>query len=242
MTDKVALITGSSRGIGKACAEALAAEGYKIAVHYRSGEAEAKALCQKLGDAMPFRADLSDNTACTELVKVVKQEMGRIDVLVNNAGQTADQLITFAKPEDFDRLISVNLKPVFLLTKLVSRHMIKQKEGRIINLSSVVGYTGNAGQSIYAATKGAITSFTKSIAKELAQFGILANTVAPGFIQTDMTEVLPPEVKEHILATVPLKRLGTAEEVANIVAFLSSDKASYVTGSTFHVNGGMYCT
>jgi 3-oxoacyl-[acyl-carrier protein] reductase len=120
--------------------------------------------------------------------------------------------------------------------------MIKQKEGRIINLSSVVGYTGNAGQSIYAATKGAITSFTKSIAKELAQFGILANTVAPGFIQTDMTEVLPPEVKEHILATVPLKRLGTAQEVANIVAFLSSDKASYVTGSTFHVNGGMYCT
>jgi 3-oxoacyl-[acyl-carrier protein] reductase len=242
MTDKVALVTGASRGIGRACAVALAKEGYKVAVHYRSKEDEAKSLCAEIGNAMAFRADLGKEEECTDLIKVVKQEMGRIDVLVNNAGQTADQLITFAKPTDFDQLIAVNLKPIFLLTKLVSRQMIKQKSGRIINLSSVVGYTGNPGQSIYAATKGAITAFTKSIAQELAQFGILANTVAPGFIATDMTTVLPDEVKQHILNSVPLKRLGNPEEIANAVAFLASDKASYITGTTLHVNGGMYCS
>jgi 3-oxoacyl-[acyl-carrier protein] reductase len=170
----------------------------------------------------------------------VKEAFGRIDVLVNNAGMSIDQLITFAKPSDFDQILDVNLKSVFNLTKSVSKHMIKQKSGRIINLTSVVGHTGNAGQSMYAASKGAITAFTKSIAADLAGFGILANCVAPGFIKTDMTDALPNEAKEAILGKVPLKRLGSPDEVAACVCFLASDGASYITGSTLHVNGGMY--
>lgn len=240
MSEKVALITGASRGIGKACAKALAESGYRIAVHYRSGHDEAVALCNEIKNAMPFKADLSDEAQVSELVKAVKSEMGRIDVLVNNAGMSIDQVIAFAKPEDFQKLIQVNLTSVFLMTKLVSKIMIKQKEGRIINMSSVVGHTGNAGQSMYAATKGAITAFTKSIAQDLAPFGILCNTIAPGFIDTEMTGTLPPEVKEAILSKVPLKRLGRPEEIAGVVEFLASDKAGYITGSTIHVNGGMY--
>ncbi|RZA17296.1 MAG: SDR family oxidoreductase, partial [Proteobacteria bacterium] len=177
---------------------------------------------------------------CTQLAKSVKEAFGRIDVLVNNAGMSIDQLITFAKPGDFDQILNVNLKSVFNLTKAVSRFMIKQKSGSIINLTSVVGHTGNGGQSMYAASKGAITAFTKSIAVDLAGFGIRANCVAPGFIKTDMTESLSDEVKDAISAKIPLKRLGSAEEVANCVAFLASSEASYITGSTLHVNGGMY--
>lgn len=237
---KVALVTGASRGIGTACARSLAAAGYRVAVHYRSGEDLATALCKELDDAMPFKADLADEEACKELVKVVRQEMGRIDVLVNNAGMAIDQVITFAKPTDFDKLIAVNLRPAFVLTKLVSKVMIKQKGGTIINMSSVVGHTGNAGQSMYAATKGALTAFTKSIAQDLAGFGIRCNCVAPGFIKTDMTDALPAEVQEAILGTIPMKRLGDASEVGNAVKFLCSDDASYITGTTLHVNGGMY--
>ena len=166
--------------------------------------------------------------------------MGRIDVLVNNAGMSIDQVLTFAKPKDFYQLIDVNLKPVFLLSKAVTKVMIKQKSGRIINMSSVVGHTGNAGQSMYAATKGAITSFTQSISADLAPFGILANCVAPGFIGTDMTDALPDEAKEAIMAKIPLKKLGDPMDVANAVAFLCSDKSSYITGTTLHVNGGMF--
>lgn len=240
MSEKVALVTGASRGIGKACARTLSQAGYKVAVHYRSGQDEATALCSELKNAMPFKADLGDEGAVTELVKAVKSEMGRIDVLVNNAGISVDQVIAFAKPEDFQKLINVNLFSTFLTTKLVSKIMIKQKAGRIINMSSVVGHTGNAGQSMYAATKGAITAFTKSIAQDLAPFGILCNSIAPGFIATEMTDALSPEVKEAILNSIPLKRMGTPEEIAAVVEFLASDKASYITGSTLHVNGGMY--
>lgn len=240
MTDKVALVTGASRGIGKACARALANAGYRVAVHYRSGHDEAVALCNELKNAMPFKADLSVEAEVTEMIKAVKSEMGRIDVLVNNAGMSIDQVIAFAKPEDFQKLLQVNLFSTFMTTKLVSKIMIKQKGGRIINMGSVVGHTGNAGQSMYAATKGAVTAFTQSIAQDLAPFNILCNSIAPGFIETEMTDALGAEVREGILSKVPLKRLGRTEEIADVVTFLASESASYITGSTIHVNGGMY--
>jgi 3-oxoacyl-[acyl-carrier protein] reductase len=242
MTQRVALVTGASRGIGAACALALGQAGYRVAVHYKGSEDKANAVVAKLADgqARAFKADLAAPGACQELVKVVKDEMGSVDVLVNNAGVSIDQLLAFAKPEDFDTLLATNLKPVFLLSKFAAKVMIRQKAGRIINLSSVVGHTGNAGQSMYTATKAAITGFTKSIAQELAGFGILANCVAPGFIATDMTDALPEEARAAILAKVPLKRLGTPEDVAGAVAFLASDAARYITGTTIHVNGGMY--
>lgn len=240
MSEKVALVTGASRGIGKACAKALAADGFRVAIHYRSGHDEAMALASELPGSMTFKADLSSEEAVNELVKTVKAEMGRIDVLVNNAGMNIDQVLPFAKPEDFQKLLQVNLFSLFLTCKLVGKIMMKQRGGRIINMSSVVGHTGNGGQSMYAATKGAINAFTKSIAKDLASFGVLCNTVAPGFIGTEMTETLAAEVKEALLTSIPLKRLGSPEEVASAVCFLASDKASYITGSTIHVNGGMY--
>jgi 3-oxoacyl-[acyl-carrier protein] reductase len=244
MTQRVALVTGASRGIGAATAIALGQAGFRVAVHYKGAEDKANAVVARIGDgqARAFKADLAAPGACQELVKVVKDEMGGIDVLVNNAGVSIDQLLAFAKPEDFDTLLATNLKPVFLLCKFTSKVMIRQKAGRIINLSSVVGHTGNAGQSMYTATKAAITGFTKSIAQELAGFGILANCVAPGFIATDMTDALPEEARAAILAKVPLKRLGTPEDVASAVAFLASDAARYITGTTIHVNGGMYTT
>ncbi|MFY7929131.1 MAG: beta-ketoacyl-ACP reductase [Oligoflexus sp.] len=240
MEQKVALITGASRGIGKACAQALAQEGFLVAIHYRSQEAAAREVAVGIPGAKIFQADLSQEDSCKELAKNVKEAFGRIDVLINNAGMSIDQLITFAKPSEFDQILDVNLKSVFNLTKAVSRVMIKQKSGRIINVTSVVGHTGNAGQSMYAASKGAITAFTKSIAADLASFGILANCVAPGFIKTDMTDALPAEAQEGILSKVPLKRLGSPEEVASCVRFLASEGSSYITGSTLHVNGGMY--
>jgi 3-oxoacyl-[acyl-carrier protein] reductase len=246
MTDqnqRVALVTGASRGIGAGIAVALGKAGYKVAVHYNSNEAKAREVCDRIPDGMSraFRFDLSQPDACQDLVKAVKDELGSLDVLVNNAGIAIDQLLAFAKPDDFDKLIATNLKPVFLLSKYGAKMMIRKKWGRIINLSSVVGHTGNAGQSMYAATKSAITGFTKSIAAELAGFGITANCVAPGFIATDMTEALTEEQKTAILTRVPLRRLGTPEDIAGAVAFLASEQASYITGATLHVNGGMLC-
>ena len=240
MSDKVALVTGASRGIGKACAEELGNQGFKVAIHYRSNESLAKEVAESIPDAKIFQADVSDEAQCKTLIKAVKDEFGRIDCLINNAGMSIDQVLTFAKPADFERLLDVNVKSVFNLSKLVSKVMIKQKSGSIINLTSVVGHTGNPGQSMYSATKGAITAFTKSIAGDLAGFGIRANCIAPGFIETDMTGALPEEVQEAILSKVPLKRLGSPQEVAKAARFLASDEASYITGSTLHVNGGMY--
>lgn len=237
---KVALVTGASRGIGAACALALGRAGFKVAVHYRGAEDKARAVCSQIPGAMAFKADLSNQQECQDLIKIVTAELGPINVLVNNAGVSIDQILPFAKPEDFDTMISTNLKPVFLLSKFASKGMIRQKGGRIINIASVVGYSGNAGQSMYAATKGAITAFTKSIALDLAQFNILANCIAPGFIQTDMTDALPDQAKEAALQKIPLKRLGSPDDIAGAVAFLASDQASYITGSTLHVNGGMF--
>ncbi|MBF0441370.1 MAG: beta-ketoacyl-ACP reductase [Oligoflexales bacterium] len=239
MEKKVALVTGASRGIGKACAMALYHEGFNVAFHYNRSP-ESVEFVKDLEGCLAFQADLSVEDLCSKLVTDVKQKMGQIDVLVNNAGMTIDQILPFAKPSDFEKLLSVNLKSVFNLSKNVSKIMLKKKSGKIINISSVVGHTGNAGQSMYAATKGAITAFTKSIAKDLAPFGITANCVAPGFIETEMTDSIPENVKNSILQNIPLKRLGSPEEVANVVAFLSSDKSSYITGTTIHVNGGMH--
>ena len=239
---KVALVTGASRGIGRACAVNLARDGFRVAIHYRSGFDSASALQRELPGSEIFAADISHAESCQDLIKAVKEKMGRIDVLVNNAGMCIDQMLTFAKPEDFETLLNANVRSVFLLSKAASRHMIKQKGGRIINITSVVGHSGNGGQSMYAATKGAISAFTKSIAVDLAGFNILANCVAPGFIDTDMTTSLPADVKEKILQMIPLKRLGRAEEVADAVSFLASDRSTFITASTIHVNGGQWAT
>ncbi len=243
MTDqiaKVALVTGASRGIGAACAIALGNAGFKVAVHYRGHEDKALAVCARIPGARAFRADLTDAAACQGLIKAVAAEMGGLHVLVNNAGAAIDQILPLAKPDDFDTLLNTNLKSVFLLSKYAARPMIRQKWGRIINLASVVGFTGNPGQSMYAATKAGIVGFTKSIASELAAFGILANCVAPGFIETDMTGALPESIKEAMLGRIPLKRFGSVEDIASAVEFLASEKSSYITGSTIHVNGGMF--
>lgn len=240
MDDKVALITGASRGIGRACAQVLAERGYKVAIHYRSGEDLAKQLKEKLPGSEIFKADVSVEDDCKALVKDVKSHFGRIDLLVNNAGISIDQVLAFAKPDDFAKILDVNLKSVFMMSKLVAKQMIKQKSGRIVNLSSVIGHTGNGGQSMYAATKGGITAFSKSIAADLAPFGILVNCIAPGFIETEMTDALPAEVKEQSLARIPLKAFGKPEDIGRAVAFLASEDANYITGTTLHVNGGMY--
>jgi len=237
---KVAIVTGASRGIGSACAIELGKAGYKVVVHYRGSEDRAREVAEQIPNSLLARYDLTEEGACQELIKFVKTEAGSIDVLVNNAGISIDQILPFAKPDDFSNLLDTNLKPVFLLSKFASKQMMRNKWGRIINLSSVVGYTGNPGQSMYAATKSAIVGFTKSIAQELAPAGITANCIAPGFIETDMTNALKDEVKEAILKGIPMKRFGSPTDIANAVVFLASDKASYITGSTIHVNGGMF--
>lgn len=238
--EKVALITGASKGIGAACAFALHKEGYKIAIHFRSKPELAQSLQQELPGSEIFQYDLSEDGACEALIKEVTTKMGRIDTLVNNAGISIDQVITFAKPGDFDKILSTNLRPVFLLSKLVSKKMIRLKSGSIINVTSVVGHTGNGGQTMYSAAKSAVTGLTKSLAVDLAGFGIRANCVAPGFIETDMTDALSDEVKESILQGIPLKKLGRPEDIGEAVAFLASEKAGYITGTTLHVNGGMF--
>lgn len=238
--EKVALVTGASRGIGAACAVALGEAGFKVAVHYRGSEDRAQAVCGQIPGSGAFRADLSDYAACQDLIKTVVAEMGGLHVLVNNAGVAIDQILPMAKPDDFDTLINTNLKSVFLLSKFAARPMIRQKWGRIINLASVVGFTGNPGQSMYAATKAGIVGFTRSIAAEMAPYGILANCVAPGFIETDMTAALPEPVKEAMLGRIPMKRFGSVADIAGAVEFLASDKSAYITGSTIHVNGGMF--
>lgn len=241
MQQKVALVTGASRGIGAACALALGRAGYKVAVHYRKEADKAREIAQQIPVAMPVQADLADEQASQQLINQVKAELGSVDVLVNNAGMCIDQILPMAKITDFDALISTNLRATFMLSKFASKVMMKQRSGRIINISSVVGFTGNGGQSMYAATKAGIVGFTKSIAVDLASFGILVNCVAPGFIDTDMTAGLPPAARDQILAKIPLKRLGKPDEVAQAVTFLASEGAAYITGTTIHVNGGMYC-
>ena len=240
---KVAFITGGSRGIGKQVALKFAKNGYNIVINYVSDNTDIKGLQEEFEkenvELLLVKADVTKKEEIQNLVKTVIEKFGHIDVLVNNAGITRDGLLMRMKEEDFDKVIEINLKGTFLVTKEVIPYMMKKREGSIINISSVVGVVGNAGQSNYAASKAGIIGFTKSVAKELASRNIRANCVAPGFIKTDMTDVLSEEVKENIHNQIPLKRMGEPEEVANLVYFLGSEESKYITGQVVHVDGGM---
>ncbi|MBQ2938657.1 MAG: 3-oxoacyl-[Clostridia bacterium] len=241
--NKVALITGGARGIGKAIAIKFAKEGYNLVINYVSDKTDVKRLEEEFRqyniDVLLVKTDVSNFDDCEKMVKDAIEKFGHIDVLVNNAGITKDNLILRMSVEDFERVIDINLKGTFNVTKNVVPYMMKKRAGRIINLASVVGVSGNAGQCNYAASKAGIIGFTKSIAKELASRNILANCVAPGFIDTDMTSVLNDSVKESIGTQIPLKRMGTAEEVANIVHFLGGEENTYITGQVINIDGGM---
>lgn len=243
LDNKVALVTGASRGIGRAVAVALAKEGAKVVINYAGNAAAANDTLQMIkelgGEAVLAQADVADAQAVDSLVKQAIDSFGRIDILVNNAGITRDNLLLRMKEEDWDAVMNTNLKGIFHCTKQVSRVMIKQKSGKIINMTSVVGVMGNAGQSNYAAAKAGVIGFTKSMAKELAPRGITVNAVAPGFINTDMTTVLSEQVKSELANSIPLARMGNPDDVAAAVVFLASHSADYITGQTLHVDGGM---
>ncbi len=240
---KVAFITGATRGIGKSIALKLASCGYDIAINYRT---ENDDLTELLNEIKGFNVrciavcgDVSDFEACTNMIKQIISELEKIDVLVNNAGITRDMLLMRMKESDFTDVIDVNLVGTFNITKNVIPYMMKQKNGRIINISSVVGITGNAGQTNYSASKAGIIGFTKSLAKEVGSRNILVNAVAPGFIQTDMTNILKDEIKQELIKNIPLKRFGNATDVANVVKFLASEESSYITGQVINIDGGM---
>ena len=242
--NKVALITGGSRGIGEKIAERFAQAGYNLIINYVSNienveELEAKIKGNANIEILFIQSDVTSFESCENMVNEAIKKFGHIDVLVNNAGITKDTLLMRMKEEDFDTVINVNLKGTYNVTKNVIPYMMKQKYGKIINISSVVGVSGNAGQANYAASKAGIIGFTKSVAKELASRNILANCVAPGFIKTDMTDVLSDSVKESINSQIPLKKMGTAEEVANAVYFLGNEENTYITGQVLNVDGGM---
>ena len=241
--NKNVLVTGGSRGIGKEIALKFAKQGYDIIVNYVSDKTDTEELKKELeafgGKALIIKADVTNKEEIENLVKASIETFGKIDVLVNNAGITKDNLLMRMSEEEFDRVIEVNLKGTYLVTKSVTKYMIKKRQGSIINLSSVVGVTGNAGQCNYSASKAGIIGFTKSIAKELASRNIRANAIAPGFIETDMTGVLSDEIKKTIQNQIPLKRMGSAKEVAELAYFLGSEQSSYITGQVINVDGGM---
>ncbi len=243
LTGKTAVVTGGSRGIGRAIAAALAAEGANIAVVYAGNTAAAEetvSLIEKQGGtAVAMQCDVSDAAAVGEMVDAVKQRFGAVDILINNAGITKDSLLMRMKEDDWQAVLDTNLSGVFHCTKAVAKLMMKQRSGVIINISSVVGETGNAGQANYAAAKAGIIGFTKSVAKELASRGIRVNAVAPGYIATDMTAVLSDAVVQNMVSSIPLGRVAQPEEVAKAVVFLASDNASYITGQVLNVDGGM---
>jgi 3-oxoacyl-[acyl-carrier protein] reductase len=235
----VALVTGGATGIGAACARALAAEGFRVCVHHRRSAERAEKLAAELDGAFALRADLRRSEEVEGLVAALKQEAGRVDVLVNNAGASVDAPLLTMKLADYDAVAEL-ARGTWYLTKLVLRRlMLRQERGRIINVSSVVGHTGNAGQSAYAMAKAGLDAFTRSLAHELAGRDILVNSVAPGFIDTEMTARLPEELRKAIAGRIPQGRMGRPEEVAEVVAFLAT-RGSYVNGSVVHVNGGLY--
>lgn len=243
LDNKIAVVTGASRGIGKAIALKLARMGAKVIVNYNGSEDKAMEVKHEIdengGAAEIYQCNVSDYEACEEFLKYVVKEFGSIDILVNNAGITKDGLLMKMSEEDFDRVISTNLKGAFNTIRFAARQMLKQKSGRIINMSSVVGVTGNAGQANYAASKAGVIGLTKATAREVASRGITVNAIAPGFIDTDMTEILSEKVKESSVAQIPLGRFGKPEDVAEAAAFLASDAAGYITGQVLHVDGGM---
>ena len=240
---KTAIVTGASGGIGKAVAIALAKEGAAVAVHFHGNEEKALLVKKEIeeagGKAEIFRANVADFEECNALVKAVAKTFGSIDILVNNAGITKDGLMLRMKENDFDAVIDVNLKGTWNCMKHATKLMMKQKYGRIVSMSSVVGVMGNAGQVNYAASKSGIIGMTMSLAREVGSRGITVNAVAPGFIQTAMTDVLSDDIKEQMKSQIPLGAFGSVQDIANAVVFLASDEAKYITGQTLHVDGGM---
>ena len=243
LKNKIALITGAGRGIGRAIAIALAKEGAEVVINYNGSEERAKEVKQTIeengGKASIYKCNVSDFAACEAMIKDIVKEYGHLDILVNNAGITKDGLIMKMKEEDFDSVLNVNLKGTFNTIRHSARQMLKQRSGKIINISSVSGILGNVGQANYAASKAGVIGLTKATARELASRGITVNAVAPGFIETDMTAVLPEKVKEASVSQIPLGKFGSPEQVASAVAFLASSDAAYITGQVLHVDGGM---
>ena len=240
MTKRIALVTGASRGIGRAIAERLAEDGFFV-LGTATSESGATAISDYLGEnGKGLTLDVSNSESIESVMKAISDEFGTPHVLVNNAGITRDNLLMRMKDDEWNDIISTNLTSVFRMSKAVLRGMMKAKTGRIINISSVVGSTGNAGQANYAAAKAGMIGFTKSMAKEVGSRNITVNTVAPGFIDTDMTKELSDDIKNNLLTAIPLARLGDAKEIAHAVSFLASDGAAYITGETLHVNGGMF--
>lgn len=240
---KTAIVTGASRGIGRAIALKLAQDGFNVVVNYSGSQQRAEAVAKEVEafgvKVLVVQANVSDADAVKALVDTTLETFGSIDVLVNNAGITRDNLMMRMKEQDWDDVIDTNLKSVFLCTKAVTRPMMKQRAGRIINVASVVGVVGNAGQANYTASKAGVIGLTKTSAKELAPRNILVNAVAPGFIETEMTDAMPEEAKAGMLSQIPLAKLGKPEDIADVVSFLASDASRYMTGQVLHIDGGM---
>lgn len=243
LESKVALVTGAGRGIGRAIAIALAKEGAEVVVNYNGSEERAKEVKQTIeengGKASIYKCNVSDFEACEAMIKDIVKEHGRLDILINNAGITKDGLIMKMKEEDFDSVLNVNLKGTFNTIRHSARQMLRQKSGKIINISSVSGILGNAGQANYAASKAGVIGLTKTMARELGSRGITVNAIAPGFVDTEMTGVLSEEIRENACRQIILGRFGKPEDIANVAVFLASDKADYITGQVISVDGGM---
>lgn len=243
LSNKVALVTGGSRGIGREIAIELSKHGVNVAISYINNEEKAQKVIDKIEEngvrGIAVRANVSKEEEVLKMMDIINKELGPIDILVNNAGVTKDNLLIRMKTEDWDKVIETNLKGTYICTKAVARGMMKRKSGKIINIASVVGISGNLGQSNYSASKAGIIGFTKSIAKELASRKINVNAVAPGFIDTDMTEILKEDIKDSIVKNIPMGRIGSPKDIANIVIFLASEKANYITGQVINVDGGM---
>ncbi len=241
---KTAVVTGASRGIGRAIALQLAIEGANVVVNYSGSEKKALEVVEEIkslgSNAIAVQANVSDSDSVQNLMSAALEQFGTIDILVNNAGITRDNLLMRMKEDEWDEVINTNLKGVFLCTKAVTRQMMKQRAGRIINISSIVGTIGNAGQANYVAAKAGVIGLTKTTARELASRNILVNAIAPGFITTEMTDALPEDIKNAMLTQIPLASLGQPEHIAKAVIFLASDDSSYMTGQTLHIDGGMF--